>query len=197
MFSLRRSWRGTVQWRNSDLAESAPFVGVKGLASTRPTTSGHVQSGQANLVAAPPQAQPDPGLYSLVTIAGYYRIAADSFQLAHDLGLGTRPAVGEDIVRAAKRIGLKARLLRGQQAKRLATVPMPAIIRMKDGEYRILTTRMPRGKLRTVNPLARTVHFDAPATVADAWDGEIILVTRRWYGAGIDPATFGFRWFLP
>ena len=201
MFSLRSPWRATAQWQNSDLAEPAPFARAKGLASTMPTTSGHVQSGQANLVAAPqqaaPQPQPDPGLYSLVTIAGYYRIAADSFQLAHDLGLGTRAAVGEDIVRAAKRIGLKPRLLRGQQAKRLATVPMPAIIRLKDGEYRILTTRMPRGELRTVNPLARTVHFDAHATLADAWDGEIILVTRRWYGAGIDPATFGFRWFLP
>ena len=25
----------------------------------------------------------------------------------------------------------------------------------------------------------------------------VILVTRRWGGAGIDPALFGFRWFLP
>src|SRR5271170_7332347 len=33
--------------------------------------------------------------------------------------------------------------------------------------------------------------------VAAAWDGEIILVTRRWGGAGFDPSTFGFRWFLP
>jgi ATP-binding cassette, subfamily B, bacterial HlyB/CyaB len=201
MFSLRRPWRATVQWQNSDPAEPIPFARAKAPASTKPTSSGHVQGGQANLVAAPqqapPQPQPDPGLYSLVTIAGYYRIAADPFQIAHDLGLGARAATGEDIVRAAKRIGLKPRLLRGQQAKRLATVPMPAIIRMKDGEYRILTTRMPRGELRTVNPLARTVHLDAPATLADAWDGETILVTRRWYGAGIHPATFGFRWFLP
>src|SRR5262249_36011169 len=27
--------------------------------------------------------------------------------------------------------------------------------------------------------------------------GELILVTRRWRGPGADPASFGFRWFLP
>ena len=85
----------------------------------------------------PAKPRSDSGLLSLSTVAGHYRIAADPFQLAHDLGLGTRAADGEDIVRAAKRIGLKARLLKGQKVKRLAAVPMPAILRMKDGAYRI------------------------------------------------------------
>ena len=70
----------------------------------------------------------DSGLFSLAVIAGHYRIAADPFQIAHDSGLGTHSATGEDIVRAATRIGLKARLLHGQQIGRLETAPLPAII---------------------------------------------------------------------
>jgi subfamily B ATP-binding cassette protein HlyB/CyaB len=149
----------------------------------------------ATVQPLPPR--PDAGLVSLASIAGHYRIAADPFQLAHDLGLGARAADGEDIVRAARRIGLKSRLLKGQTIGRLASVPTPAILRMKDGGYRILGLRLSDGKLRIANPLARVVKDETREDVAAWWDGELILVTRRFGGAGADPAAFGFRWFLP
>jgi subfamily B ATP-binding cassette protein HlyB/CyaB len=141
--------------------------------------------------------RPDAGLLSLATIASHYRISAEPFQLAHDLGLGARLASGEEIVRAARRIGLNSRLLKDQKVERLASVPMPAILRMKDGAYRILALRQPDGKLRLGNPLNRTLEDYSPESLTNVWDGEVILVTRRWGGAGIDPALFGFRWFLP
>ncbi|HEY1363404.1 MAG TPA: type I secretion system permease/ATPase [Xanthobacteraceae bacterium] len=168
----------------------APAPEQAGLAPERAGSSGAVQP-------VPLPQRPDSGLFALATIAGHYRIAADPFQLAHDLGLGTRPARGEDIVRVAQRIGLKARLLKAQTVKRLASVPVPAVLRMKDGGYRVLVLRLPDGRLRIGNPLDRTARDEAPEAVAAAWDGEIVLITRRWGGAGIDPATFGFRWFLP
>lgn len=152
--------------------------------------------------AAPEPAQPigkrpDSGLFALAAIASHYRIAADPFQLAHDLGLGTRTAVGEDIVRAAKRIGLRSRLLREQDAKRLASIPVPCMLRTKDGAYWVLVARLADGQFRIFNTLNRsTLNEKAEALVA-AWDGEIILLTRRFAGPGVDPSTFGFRWFLP
>ena len=88
-----------------------------------------VAGGMADPAAAEPSAplpigqRPDQGLLSLTAIAAHYRIAADPLQLAHELGLGTRPAAGEDIARAATRVGLKSRLFRGQDPKRLASVP--------------------------------------------------------------------------
>ena len=100
----------------------------------------------------PPQKQGDSGLCSLAMIAAHFRIATDPFQLAHDLGLGARFSVGEDIVRAAK----KKSFPRSNHSKIVGG----------RGENKL-------------------------------WDGEIILVTRRFGGVGIDPATFGFRWFLP
>lgn len=141
--------------------------------------------------------RPDSGLVALASIAGHYRIAADPFQLAHDLGLGARAASGEDIVRAAIRLGLKARLLQNEQPRRLYAVPTPGILRMKDGGYRILVQRLVDGRLRIADPLTRTVRDGSADDAAPDWSGEIILVTRRFGGAGIDPATFGFRWFLP
>ena len=92
---------------------------------------------------------------------------------------------------------MKSRLLKGQQLTRLNSIPTPAIIRMKNGEYRILSQRLPDQRFKIADPLTRTVKDELAEAVAAAWDGEIILVTRRWGGAGIDPALFGFRWFLP
>lgn len=148
-------------------------------------------------IPLPPQVRADSGLLSLTTLASQYRIATDPFQLAHELGLGSRASVGEDIVRAATRIGLKSRLLKGQQIKRLISIPKPAIIRMKNGEYRILSARLPDERLKIADPLTRKIQDETAEAVAAAWDGEIILLTRRWGGPGIDPALFGFRWFLP
>jgi ATP-binding cassette, subfamily B, bacterial HlyB/CyaB len=68
---------------------------------------------------------------------------------------------------------------------------------MKDGFYRILVQRLVDGRLRIADPLTRIIRDDSADDAAADWSGEIILVTRRFGGAGIDPATFGFRWFLP
>ena len=147
--------------------------------------------------AQPSGERADGGLFALCMIAGHYRIAADPFQVAHDLGLGTRTADGEDIVRAASRLGLRSRLLRRQNLKRLNGCPTPAILRYKDGGFRILLVRLPDGRLRIGDPVTRLASEDPPEKVVEQWDGEIIQITRRWGGTGADPATFSFRWFLP
>jgi subfamily B ATP-binding cassette protein HlyB/CyaB len=146
-------------------------------------------------VQAAPEA--DSGLAALASIAAHFRIATDPFQLAHDLGLGARRAGGEEIVRAAQRIGLRARLLRGQSIKRLAAAPMPVVIGVKDGSYRVVLDRLPDGRLRIGHPVSRMARDETPEAVAAIWDGEMILATRRWGGAGAEPAGFGFKWFLP
>ena len=141
--------------------------------------------------------RPDPGLVCLSLIAGHYRIPLDPAQVAHDLGLGTRASEGGDIVRAAQRIGLRARMLTGQGAKRLASCPVPAIVRGEDGRYLVLLARLPDGRLRIGDPTARAQRAETVEELAEKWTGELILITRRWGGAGAEPVEFGFRWFLP
>jgi subfamily B ATP-binding cassette protein HlyB/CyaB len=138
----------------------------------------------------------DSGLEALALVAGYYRIAADAPQLVHDMGLGQRVADSSDILRAAKRLGLKARLAPKQRLHRLSTVPLPAILRLKDGQFVVLAARHPDGRLRVGLPWLKTFREVTPAELDEMWSGELILVARRSGGPGADPRTFGFRWFF-
>jgi subfamily B ATP-binding cassette protein HlyB/CyaB len=139
----------------------------------------------------------DCGLYALALVAGYYRISADPAQMAHELGLGQRSANAEAIVRAARSLDLKSALLTKQKPKRLKSIPVPAILGLKDGTFAILTNRLDDGKLRIIQPLARMEKIETPENIGPSWSGDIVLVTRRAGGAGVDPKQFGFNWFLP
>ena len=63
--------------------------------------------------------------------------------------------------------------------------------------FRVLLARLPDGKFRIGNPLTRAAVDETAETITAEWSGELVLVTRRWGGAGVAPASFGFRWFLP
>jgi ATP-binding cassette, subfamily B, bacterial HlyB/CyaB len=143
-------------------------------------------------------AQPvDAGLACISLIAGYYRIAADSAQLRHQLALTGRLAGPEELVRAANLLGLKSRIIHRVSAKRLGAIPYPAILALKDGGFAVLAIASEKERIRVVDPVARTAR-EVPLDEVEALSsGVAILVTRRLGGAGVDPNTFGFRWFWP
>src|SRR5665213_3426734 len=95
----------------------------------------------------------DGGLRALCGIASYYRIAADPGQLTHELALGTHVAGAAEIIRAAALIGLKARLLSRIDARRLKSVPAPAIIRLRSGGFAVFGGRHPDNLYRVVDPV--------------------------------------------
>jgi ATP-binding cassette, subfamily B, bacterial HlyB/CyaB len=157
-----------------------------------------IRNGAKEQEAGQPPSQPlDAGVAALSLIAGYYRIAADSAQLRHQLALTGRLAGAEDLVRAANLLALKSRIIRGVTAKRLVAIPYPAILALKDGGFAVLTVASEKGKVRVVDPIARTASEVLPKEAAALSSGSVILVTRRLGGAGVDPSTFGFRWFWP
>jgi subfamily B ATP-binding cassette protein HlyB/CyaB len=139
----------------------------------------------------------DAGLAALALIANYYRIAADPEQLGHQLALTGRLAGAEDLVRAANLLRMKSRILHGVTAKRLGALPLPAILELKDGGFAVLAVASEKGKLRVVDPLARVAKEAPLEEIETLSSGSVILVTCRLGGAGIDPHTFGFRWFWP
>jgi subfamily B ATP-binding cassette protein HlyB/CyaB len=143
---------------------------------------------------APP---PDSGLVCLALVAGYYRIAADPQQLKRQLAITGRMAQAEDLVRAANFLQLRSRILKNVTTKRLATVPLPTLIGLKTGGYAVLAVGSAKGQFRLLNPVARVSEEVTADQAIELSTREIILVTRRLGGAGVDPATFGFRWFLP
>src|SRR5271166_22382 len=139
----------------------------------------------------------DSGLTSLALVAGYYRIAADPAQLRHQLALTGRLAEREDLVRAANLLQLKSRMIRGAGAKRLGAIPYPAIVELKDGGFVVLAVSVEKGRIRLIDPVARTAREVSLEEAEALSSGSVILVTRRLGGAGTDPNSFGFRWFWP
>lgn len=147
--------------------------------------------------ATAPAERVDTGLRAICAIAGYYRIAADAAHLARELALGERVAEAQDLVRAARLAGLKARLVSKVTSKRLRTVPVPAILRQRDGTYAVYSGLTPAGAYRLVDPVTRIMRDLALEDFLQEIEQELILVQRRVRGTGLDPTTFGFRWFLP
>jgi ATP-binding cassette, subfamily B, bacterial HlyB/CyaB len=139
----------------------------------------------------------DSGLIALAAIAAHYRIASDPAQMSHELGLGEAQASAEDLVRAARKIGLKAAISVKQTIKRLTSTPMPVILGMADGTFAVLTHRLPDGRLRLINPVTRGQSLLTVDEFLPTWSGTMVLVTRRAGGAGADPKASHFSWFLP
>ena len=139
----------------------------------------------------------DPGLRSLCGIAAYYRIGADPVHLARELALGAREANQGDLIRAAKLVGLRARLVEKITPERLATLPTPAIVRMASGAYMVFGGRNPSGLCRLVDPISHAVQEATLEDLARDSGGQVLLVARKIGGAGVDPRQFGMRWFLP
>src|SRR6516164_1014275 len=147
---------------------------------------------------APESATPvDAGLRALCAIAAYYRIGADPARLQRELALGARQAEELDLIRAARLIGMRARLATGASAERMGRMPTPAIVRLKSGGICVFAGRVASGLCRLVDPVSHAVA-EIPLDALDReTEGQVLLVARRVGGAGADPRSFGMRWFLP
>jgi ATP-binding cassette, subfamily B, bacterial HlyB/CyaB len=98
-----------------------------------------------------PTRQIDTGLLSLLSVANFHRVAGDYWRLIHELGLEQRISSNDDLIRAAKILGLRGRCITSVDHERLTQIPLPAIVRAA-GRYFILVMRNPseadRGALR-------------------------------------------------
>jgi subfamily B ATP-binding cassette protein HlyB/CyaB len=137
------------------------------------------------------------GLRGLCGIAAYYRIAADPAHLAKELALSEDEASESDIVRAAKMVGLKARILQNPSPERLTAAPIPALLRLKAGGYCIFGGVTPSGAYRVVSPVTRAASELSLEELQAEIEPVLILVARHFNGAGSDPRSFGFKWFAP
>ena len=141
--------------------------------------------------------QPDAGLRALCGIAAYYHIAADPAQIRRELALESRQAGFDDLIRAAKRIGMRARAVPRSTDRELAGVPAPAIVRRKDGGFLVYGGRLPIGLHRIVDPVTSIDRMLTADDLFDLIEPVVLLVARRLGGEGMEPSSFGLRWFLP
>lgn len=138
----------------------------------------------------------DTGLTALVAIAAHYRISSRPEYLARELALKS-VADTSDICRAAKMLGLKSRRIDVRIAKRLSTLPVPAIACLTDGTCVVFVGISKQGLCRIVNPCDCTTQELSASDLMRLTDGVFILVQRRFISCGTTSKHFGFKWFLP
>jgi subfamily B ATP-binding cassette protein HlyB/CyaB len=138
--------------------------------------------------------QLDTGLLCLVLLARYLGLGADPAQLTHQFGAPSTLFGDTEILRAAKFLGLKCGRL-SSHWKRLTRTPLPALARLKDGNYVVLA-RVDDEQVLLQDPREPRPTVLLRDSFEQAWSGSLILLTRR----ASDPAAdrrFGFAWFIP
>jgi len=137
------------------------------------------------------------GINCLCAISAYFRIPADPEQIIRELSLHGKTIAYEDILRAAQLIGLKARIVTAAHTERFLRVPVPAIAKRIDGPYLVFGGKQASGKLRFVDPSTREALELEESELQQNIEKQLILVTRKSGGPGVDPQSFNLKWFFP
>ncbi len=144
----------------------------------------------------------DTGCQCLVTLARLQQIPAEYSQLRHQFGNGEEPLSDNDLLRAGKVLGFKARKIDSSPPELNAST-LPAMAKAHDGTYFIIARVSEPSPDRSAEQQALILDADQTTprqislTELDArWSGELILLTRR-SGIGGSIREFDIRWFIP
>ena len=113
---------------------------------------------------------------------------ANPAYLHRELALPEGEAQPEAILRAARLVGLKARLIEKLTAARLSTLPTPCILRLRDGGYVVFGGVNKESQARIVDPLTRADRILPLDELMVEIEPIAILVARRLGGGwgGVD-----------
>ena len=132
----------------------------------------------------------DVGYAALIGLLRLNGIGADAVQIRHQFG--TEIGIPE-MLRCAKQLGLKARVLTTSWA-RLVHTPMPAIAVLKDGGF-LLLGKVGESAVITQSPVSSRPELMTRADLEAIWDGQLVLMARR--ASLVDLARrFDIHWFL-
>jgi len=146
-----------------------------------------IEAGRANATAT------DSGLISFVLLLRLHSIAGDPAQLRHQYLQGSEQFRTEEMLRAAKQVGLKARCINSDW-DRLSTTALPAIARMHNDRY-VLVGRCATDQVLIQDPLAgRPAAVQRQEFIA-AWTGELILFSKRSLLPRLNGG-FDLSWFI-
>lgn len=136
----------------------------------------------------------DTGVACLAALLGFLDRPADAGQLRHGMGLGGQPATAQDLLRQARRLGVKAQAIQ-TRADKLGRRALPAIARLNAGGFTLILQAADDRVLR-FDPLAGAPVTQPLAEFAEVFSGELLLMTTRERVAGAARA-FDIGWFIP
>src|SRR5216683_1806063 len=137
---------------------------------------------------------PDSGLLAFVFLLRFLGQPADIAQLRHQFAPDGELFTADAILRAAKRLGIKARRER-TSPQRLEKATLPAIALLKDGTFALLARAAP-DRVLLQDLLTGRPAVEQRAAFDERWSGELILMTtlERMVGAA---RPFDVTWFIP
>ena len=125
------------------------------------------------------ETEPDTGLACLALVARFHGLPANPEQIAHQSGKPGEPFSSDDILRAARRLGLKSRAIQSNW-QRLAKTALPAIARHNDGHYFIIAGYEGETERLLIQDPLESRPLTLPREIFEAaWCGELILITKR------------------
>lgn len=137
----------------------------------------------------------DTGLNCLVALLRLNRIPVDVASLLHQTGLSLGQARHADLVRCARRFGLKSRAIDNRSWRQLDTIPLPAIASRADHSGFFIIVRLVGEKALILDGRTQKPDLLTRETFEEIWDGSLILVTKRATLSDIGKK-FNFGWFL-
>jgi subfamily B ATP-binding cassette protein HlyB/CyaB len=137
--------------------------------------------------------RPDRGLAALRVVANHLGVPADEAELKRRYAPGAADCAPEDLVRIARRLGLKARLVESAWP-RLPKTPLPALALLKDGRVFALGLAAD-DKVMILDPVAPRPEALSRAAFEALWTGSLILLARR-AASGQTVQNFDIRWFF-
>lgn len=136
----------------------------------------------------------DGGLECLVALLGYLDRPVEPDQLRHLLGKGAEGVTPTDLLRLAKRLEVKARLVKAG-ASALGSYPLPAIACINDSRYTLLL-KVDDERALLFDPTEQRPITMPIAEFEASFAGQLIVMTTRERIAGVARA-FDVTWFIP
>ncbi|UTH76394.1 type I secretion system permease/ATPase [Chromobacterium sp. IIBBL 290-4] len=136
----------------------------------------------------------DAGVAALVIIARYHGFAADAAQIRHQSGNLSAQLSDDDLLLAARQLGLKARIV-SLPLSRLAHASLPCLALLSDGT-RLIIGKTDGQRVLVQDPVTEQLAMLAMEELVQRWDGRAVLFASRASLAG-ELARFDFTWFIP
>ncbi len=134
----------------------------------------------------------DSGLICLINLFRFHGFACDLAQLRHDIGI-TGPVDAVDLVRQARRRGMKSRL-ETVKPDRLPAMALPAIAVLKNGGFLVLA-KAGGGKVLVLEAGGERPIVLEMGDFTERWSGKLVMVARR-ASLGDLARRFDIGWFL-
>ncbi len=142
----------------------------------------------------------DSGLHCLALVAQLHQVAVDPAALQHRFGQGTAERPVEELLRAARALGFRAKHLPACELAGLRRT-LPAIIPARDGSFCVLAA-MSAEQSGATRYLVQQAGAGRPEAMDQEqfealWSGEAILLTPRRLLLPAGARSFNLHWFLP